>query len=261
MNREDRERLVLHLAGELGEAESEALESELARDPELRRELEELRRAVELARLRLPLEPGGEYWRGFWARLQPRLRRRSWWRSALDAMPLERWLWPAAAFGTVAAALVIAVVVLHNLTVPQEPTPMIQTTTVRIGRTEGFFERAAGEHLQRSRLLLQDLVNVASNGEPPLEVLLDSRRRGGELLSDNRSLRLAAERRQDERLSGLLDELETVMLDIANLDPEVATDMLPAIRHRIERHDLLIKIEIVNLNDGRRELPATTEVL
>ena len=125
----------------------------------------------------------------------------------------------------------------------------------------GFFERAAGEHLQRSRLLLQDLVNVASNGEPPLEVLLDSRRRGGELLSDNRSLRLAAERRQNERLSGLLDELETVMLDIANLDPEVATDMLPAIRHRIERHDLLIKIEIVNLHFGRLELPATTEVL
>ena len=261
MNREDRERLVLHLAGELGEEESEALEKELSRDPELRRELEELSRSVELTCLQVPPEPGEEYWRGFWARLQPRLRQRSWWRRALDAMPHERWLWPAAAFGTVAAALVVAVMVLHNLTVPQEPTPMVQTATVRIARTEGFFERAAGEHLQRSRLLLQDLVNVASNGEPPMEALLDSRRRGEELLSDNRSLRLAAERHQNERLSGLLEELETVMLDIANLDPEIATDMLPAIQRRIERHNLLIKIEVVNLNEGPRELPATTEVL
>lgn len=248
---ENRELLILYLADELDTREREDFEAQLEHDAELRLELEAMRSMLELTRARAPDDPGSRYWNNFWARLQPKLKRKSWWQQLVEFFAPRRGLRVATVMGTLAAALIMAVVLLYQFAVGPEVEPLEETTSFEIvKRTDGFFERAAGSHLERSRLLLQDVVNVASNGSPQVERLIDNRKRGEELLSQNRSFRHAAESQKNAKLAKLLEELELILIDIANLDTDVAQEALNSLQRRIAKKKLLSKIEILSSSAG-----------
>ena len=246
MRNDQQERLVLYLAGELGPDERIELETALRDDAELREEIEALRRTFEMVGESTPDKPGEAYWRTFWSRLQPNLHRKTWWEKFVEAFAPRSGLRLAAVFGTMAAVFVLTVFMLYQFTVTQRPEVTVRTSTIKIKRTEGFFEMAAGDYLERSRLLLLEVVNIAGNGPPPIEQVMDNRRRSEELLSENRSFRIAAEKEEDERLASLLNELEIVLMDIANIDLEVAQEALANLKRRIEKKELLEKFETVS---------------
>ena len=258
---DDQELLILYLAGELGPAEKRLLEDRLAADESLHGEMDALRMALEVASDFEPAEPPPEYWRGFWARLQPRLRKGGAWRALADFFSPRHGLRLAAGFGALAAMLAVALLVLYQVIVPDSEKPIIKTASVKIERTEGYFELATSDHLERSRLLLQEVVNIASNGPLLKEMLLDNRFRGEELLRENRTYRLAALRQNDKKLAGLLDELELVLMDIANIDPAVAHEALNSLQQRIERKDLLEKLAFVDQSGVHRLDPSSKEVM
>jgi len=257
----ERELLILYLAGELEPEERTALEKRLSGDAALRGELEALHNALRLVSDSAPSEPPEAYWRTFWTRLQPKLQRKNLWQRLSGWLVPKHGLRLATGLGTLAAMLIVALLILYQVMVPQAPEPVITRTEVRIQRTEGYFALAADDHLERSRLLLQEMVNIASNGPPNEEALLDNRRRGEELLSQNRTYRLVALRNNDEKLAALLDELEMVLMDIANIDPHVAQEALTGLQHRIEMKDLLARMNIVNLDERSRSQTSNSEVM
>jgi hypothetical protein len=242
------EQLILFLAGELEPEEARELEAALERDRELREELEALRGVLELTRARAPEEPAAEYWRGFWARLQPRLERNGWWRRLVNTLVPRHGIPVLATAGALAAALIVAVLVLQQLIVPGEPETTFETTTVTIKRTEGYFEQAAKNHLESSLLLLKDVVNISPEDKDSEAMLEYSRALGERLLSQNRTYRMAAERNKSQRLAELLDDLELVLMDIANIDMKVAEEALRSLQRRIEKKHLMSKIEDLNAN-------------
>ena len=239
------EKLILYLAGELEPHAKQELENRLALDGSLRRELDALRGVLKLAQDQIPAEPGERYWLGFWGRLQPRLERDSWWRKLVDWIAPRHGLQLATVAGVITAGFIVAFVLVHQIIVPPEPVTEVRTTTITVKRTEGFLEQAAVSHLERSRLLLQDVVNAAASRELPIERVMFSRDRGEALLSQNRSFRQAAEHQRNRKLAELLEELELVLMDIANLDPEIASEALKSLQRRIEKKKLLDKIETV----------------
>jgi negative regulator of sigma E activity len=111
-----RNRLSAYLDGSLSDGETAEVEAALAEDPELRRELEGMRRAVELLRLHGPVEAPA----GFHARVLARVdaepppgRVISLWRRTLGRVPVEAL--------ALAAAAVIVVLVIQGR--GDEPTP------------------------------------------------------------------------------------------------------------------------------------------
>jgi hypothetical protein len=258
---DDQERLILYLAGELDGPEREELEERLGRDAALRSELEALKGTLQLTQQAVPQEPSEAYWRGFWARLQPRLQKGNLWSRLAEFITPKQGLRLAAGVASLAVLLAAALILLHQTTVPQETAPAITRATVKIERTEGYFELAAGGHLERSRLLLQEVINIADNGPPPQEIIFDNQRRGEELLSENRTFRMAAERHEELELAFLLGELETVLMDIANIDPEIAQEALSSLQRRIERKELLKKIDLAKLGERPEERPPDREVI
>ena len=101
-----------------------------------------------------------------------------------------------------------------------------------------------GDHLDRSQVLLAELVNANAKDID----LRDERDRARDLLSENRLLRQTAARTGDPSHAALLDELERVLLDIANAGPNTSPADIEALQHRIGSEGLLFKVRIVDAN-------------
>jgi len=99
---------------------------------------------------------------------------------------------------------------------------------------------ALGEHLDRSEVLLLEVVNT-ENGALGQEA-------ARELLRESRLYRQTAYRVGDVATSDVLDELERLLLDVAH-----GTTPNDALKSRIEEQDVLFKIRVLQTSVRARE--------
>lgn len=99
---------------------------------------------------------------------------------------------------------------------------------------------ALGEHLDRSEVLLLEVVNTDNGGF--------EQEAARELLRESRLYRQTAYRVGDVATSDVLDELERLLLDVAH-----ATTPNDALRLRIEEQDVLFKIRVLQTSVRARE--------
>jgi len=99
---------------------------------------------------------------------------------------------------------------------------------------------ALGEHLDRSEVLLLELVNTETGGL--------GQEAARELLRESRLYRQTAYRVGDVATSDVLDELERLLLDVAH-----GTTANDALRSRIEEQDVLFKIRVLQTSVRARE--------
>ena len=100
------------------------------------------------------------------------------------------------------------------------------------------------DHLERSQIVLTELANA----NPDSIELSDSRGRARELADENRLLRQTAIHLEDWQHAALLDELERVLLDVANGPQALSSEELKQLQERIERDRLLWKVRITSAN-------------
>jgi hypothetical protein len=177
-------------------------------------------------------ERGAAYGAEVWNRLLPRL-------------PLEKprrvWLrwWIAV---PVLAGLLATAFLAGRFT----QTRFIQTQTAGIApqARQRILLITLGNHLDRSEILLAELVNTA----PGATDFSDERSNARDLLDENRLLRQTAARAGDDSQAAVLDELERALLDIAHSPSEITAHELEALQKRIENEGLLFKVRIVSSN-------------
>lgn len=246
--------LILYLEGELEEQEAKELESKLRTDEALREELEQLKTSLEMVEMSLPPEPDSSYWSNFYSRLQPRLVKKSLFKKLVEMVMPNTGLRLATALGSLAVVFIIAgIFVTQFLVRPAEPLPLVTKSTVRIEHKENALKFVVANHLDSTRLLLQEMVNIPFDDNETLqERLFDTRIRGERLLSNNRTFLQAAMKQGDAELETLLDDLELVLMEISNLDVEMAEFAIPSLQRIIQKKNLLIKIEIINLSEVDR---------
>ena len=198
------------------------------------------KRAIDLVRKVLEAPERGEgYGREVWDRLQPRLARRPGdGRSApLAGLRLAPWSLAAAVLVLVAGAFFAG-------RATQRPGEAPLSTDAR----RGILLVALGDHLERSRMVLLEYVNAA-----PLEAAGSRERaRAAELVASNRLYRQAAAREGEPGVADVLDQLERVLLEIANSPAHVSPESHEALRRRIEEEGVLFKIEVIGARAGQR---------
>jgi hypothetical protein len=198
--------------------------------PECRAAFDQLKRDLdELRDLPVP-ERGASYSGEVWARLLPALP------AAKPRRPWLRWWTVAPALATMAAAAFFAGILFE------------QRRPVGPGISAKARERvlliAMGDHLDRSQIVLAELVNATPGTFDPGE----ERTRARALLSENRLLRQTATRTGDLSDAALLDELERTLLDIANGPANLSPADLETLQQRVESEGLLFKVRIVGTN-------------
>lgn len=192
-----------------------------------------------LDRLEVP-EPGPEFETRMQARLADRIReyesRRGW----------RRWFGPAplTAIASVAAVLLVGFLVGWRLG-RESGAPEVRDRIIFV---------AVGDHLERSERLLFEIVNPPEDAVGSVPA---SRERVGALVTENRILRASlGDDAGRTSLSELLEDLETVLVEIANGPDEPSPADWARVKRRIEKRGLLLRLHV--LDDPAPVLPKPT---
>jgi hypothetical protein len=172
-------------------------------------------------------ERNSAYGAEVWARLTPHLP------LARPRSPWLRWWVLGPAF-----AAVLAVAFWAGMLTEQRQTGFSAKARERV------LLMAIGDHLERSQIILTELVHA----QPGSTDLSYERERARDLVYENRLLRESATRAGDLRDAGLLDELERALVAIANSPPAGSSDDLQEIQQRIESEGLLFKVRITGID-------------
>jgi hypothetical protein len=246
MKHRTEEELIGYRDGERKDREEVAVH--LRECTECRKEMERIE-AVFAALNAMPVpDPGEDYGQRVWRQIAPRLpeKRKSWWQATLSWRPLT-------VAGGVAALIVLAFWI-GRTTGPRDPSVGgADASKVR----ERVLVVAVGNHLGKSEMMLMELENAqpVRDGQKAINISA-TQRRAEDLVEENRLYRQTALKEGDQAMASTLDELERVLLDIANSPDEVTSAQFESLRKRIEAKGILFKVRVVNQDLREREKAA-----
>ncbi len=228
--------LVLYL---YGEADHPAvLEAHLAGCAACRAAFESMRAALGAVRAEEPPDRGGDYGARVWERLEPRL--------ALSGTGGARWPRRLLFTGALAASLLLAFLLGRH-----SPRPGVEGTSGPV--RERILLVAVGDHLERSQVVLLELLNA--DPKDPVDVSAE-RRSAEDLLPANRLYRQAAVRTGEPEVARVLEELERVLVEVANGPSELGPEETLALRRRIESQGVLFKVRVIGSQIRERQKQA-----
>jgi hypothetical protein len=101
---------------------------------------------------------------------------------------------------------------------------------------------AVGDHLERSQMLLVEIMNADTKG--PID-FSSEQAQARDLLDSNHLYRVSSQQAGDPQVARLLDQLGRVLAEIANGPSEVSPGDLEQVRHTIQSEGLLFKVRVV----------------
>jgi anti-sigma factor RsiW len=201
-------------------------------------------------------DPGEDYGARVWRQIAPRLPEKSprWWR----AFFLPQRLAPAAAL----AALVIIAFYLGRTSNPPAAVDTAKANQNQV--RERVLVVAVGEHLGKSEMVLVELSNAQPASGQKLINIAAEQRRAENLVEENRLYRQTALEGGDQAMVSTLDELERVLLDVANSPDQLTAAQFESIQKRIAEHGILLKVRVVRqelrtAESGGKSQPAQTD--
>ena len=105
---------------------------------------------------------------------------------------------------------------------------------------------SAARHVEQAQMLLRSVRNARLAGEPQSGSLADERRRSRQLLYRNMVLRREAERRGDVAVESVLDSLEPILIDIANLPDKPAREDVLSITERMRKKQIVAMLQVAS---------------
>ncbi|MDO8677076.1 MAG: hypothetical protein Q7R30_00705 [Acidobacteriota bacterium] len=246
------EELILHYYGETPRAAAPRLAEHLASCGECEAANTRLHRVLTLVDSAPPVDARPGFERDVWARLEPqldeglvrRLVRRSAVREGGSATREGGWrtfFWAPqwALAGGVAALVVVAFMAgrISNGTDVVLPAPQRAAAS-----PERVLHAAVGDHLDRTQMMLVELVNADTD---QLDQLAGEQARASDLVAANRLMRQSAEQSGDGAIADILEDLERVLLEIANAPADVTSNELSDLKSRITTEDLLFRVRVI----------------
>jgi anti-sigma factor RsiW len=101
-------------------------------------------------------------------------------------------------------------------------------------------------HVEQAQRLLRSFRNARGEGEASAEDVAYEKRRSRELLYRNIVLRREAAAKGDESVASLLDSLEPILIDIANLPDRPAQTDVRAITERMRKKNIVAMLQVAN---------------
>lgn len=215
----------------------ETIAAHLQECGECRAELERMEEVFQaLNALPVP-DPGEEYGTKVWRQIADRLpeRRMNWWAGLFMPRRLM-------ALGAAAALLVLAFYVGRKTGPTAGGEEIVDASKVR----ERVLLVAVGEHLGKSEMILMELSNAqpAEAGKSLINIST-AQKRAEDLVEENRLYRQTALNGGDNAMASTLDELQRVLLDVANSPAEVTPAQFASIQKRIAAQGILLKVRVV----------------
>jgi anti-sigma factor RsiW len=228
------EDLLLDFYGESAAADRAEREAHLASCEACRALDRETRAVLALIDTTPTVDAPEGFGREMWARVEPEIsarmtRTRTWWLSP------ARW---ALAGGM--AVLVIGSFLLGRVW-EKAPRKVDAPEASASAVTERLLRAEVEDHLERSQRVLVDLVNADDSLSGPQD---DERLRAADLVAAGRLYRQSAAAAGDVEMRDLLEDVERVLVDVANGPSTRSSNPLTDARARISEQDLLFRVRL-----------------
>jgi hypothetical protein len=197
-----------------------------------------------------PAPPGFE--REMWARLEPVVSgfRRTNAEIGRKADTTWSFEFPRWALAASVAALAVGSFALGRVWDTPTTTPKVAESIGTRELSERMLRSEVEEHLERSQRVLVELVN----GDDSAPVLLASvRERAADLVAAGRLYRRSAEQMGDRDTRDLLEDVERVLVEIANGPDVESSNGLSEVRARITDQDLIFRLRVMTAAMQARE--------
>ena len=233
MNHLSEEQIVLHYYGDA--EETAEIERHLAACAECRAEFARVQSTLrQIEPMEVP-EPTPSFEEKTWLNLRDRLPEKSGFLRRLLRPSAPKW-----AFAGVMALLLAAAFLAGHFwprpgqRIAQQPPSQVNPQRVVLV--------AVGDHLERSQMLLVEIMNADTKG--PID-FSNEQAEARELLDSNHLYRVSSQQAGDPQVAHLLDQLGRVLAEIANGPAEVSPGDLEQVRHTIQSEGLLFKVRVV----------------
>jgi hypothetical protein len=245
--------LVLHYYGEMTPLEEHRAAGHLAECHACQENYGRLQRVLAVVDSAAVAEAPDGFERVAWARLEPALpARRGGWLSSFVFSPAPL-AWAAVAVLLVVGAFMAGRQMPQTQPSAGAPAPaQASAETVR----ERILLVDLGDHLDRSQMVLVELVSAESTGRVDIS---SEQARAQQLLASNRLYRQTAATTGDAAVAAVLDELERVLVDLAASPSTLSQDDLDIVRRRIESKGLLFKVRVMSSEVRDRQKAAIHE--
>ena len=282
MNHLTEEQLVLYHFGDADGAEAGSIEEHLHGCASCQADLDGIRRTLlAVDALEAPARTDG-YGAEVWARIQPSLEgvAGSWWDRVMSFLVPRRLV----VAGGIAVLVMAAFVAGRFLptdrsaapstaapgTTTSASAPTGTTASPSTGRSaaapapqqaaadrelvrERILLVAVGDHLERSQIALIELVNSPSGSTVDIT---GEQERARDLVTENRLYRQAALTTGEPGVASVLDDLERVLVEIANSPSKMTGDEFNEVRKRIEQQGIIFKVRVFGDRVREREASA-----
>jgi hypothetical protein len=236
MNHLNEEEMILKHYNELRDA---ALEAHLADCAECRAELQRLSAALaRVPQIKVPELPDS-YEAKVWANLRDQLpeRRQGWFAEMLRP---RQW----AVAGAMAALVVVAFVAGRYVERGGGNNAGQNPVTISDAGRDRIVSVSLDHHLERTQILLVEVLTSDSKGKGDFT---DKQETARDLLDSNRLYRTSnTKTAKDPAVQHTLDELERVLVEIANSPQDVSRDDIDRLQRSIEQQGLLFKVRVID---------------
>jgi len=233
MNHLSEEQIVLHYYGDAEEASE--VERHLAACAECRAEFARVQSTLrQIEPLEVP-EPAAGFEEKTWLNLRDHLPEKG---SFLKRLLQGRQKWALAG----AMAVLLAAAFLAGRFWPR-PGPQIAEQPPSQVNPQRVVLVAVSDHLERSQMLLVEIMNADTKG--PIN-LSSEQAEARELLDSNHLYRVSSQQAGNPQVARLLDQLGRVLAEIANGPADVSPEDLQQVRHTIQSEGLLFKVRVVS---------------
>jgi len=240
--------LVLHFYGESRPSEKQRVSEHLETCAPCRASWLDLGDTLKLVDAAPAPEPGPEFERVMWARVQQALPKPAapWW-SVTRLLPYAA----AAAVVVVAGVAGARMWMARHAPIAAPETKASSTSTPR----ERVLLAALDEHFETTQTLLVELMNGqdAGGAENAAGDFSYERTTAGELVSSGRLYRATARQNGDVQFARMLDDLEPVLVDVARSPERMTRNDLQSLRARIDEASLLFKVRALSNEIRDRE--------
>jgi hypothetical protein len=241
--------LVLHYYGEMPAADESRAATHLSTCGACQENYARLQRVMAFVDSAPAVEAAPGFERIAWARLEPSLHtpRRTW---------LSWFVFSPARLAFTAGIVILIGAAFMAGRLTRTPAPGGAPQSAEKVR-ERILLVDLGEHLDRSQMVLVELVSADDSGGS-VDISLEQSR-AEQLVSANRLYRQTAASTGDAAMASVLDELERVLVDIAASPSTVTTEEFDSVRRRIDSKEILFKVRVVSSQVRDRQKAANRE--
>jgi hypothetical protein len=248
--------MIEALYDELRLEERAAFDRHLESCPRCALEFKEMASALKVMSTRERRDPGAEFWEGYWDRLSKRAEEEE----AFASEPPRRkgfasfvGLIPSWAYQAAAAVLLLTVGILIGRSILSPPPVKLKTAAteasggVSVEPVSDPVVRAKN-YVQRSKLVLLALVNYDPQTEDPYGLDLPTQKKiSAELVEQAGLLKTELRDPGQRRLRELVADLETILIQIANLESEQDLEAVDLVKQGVANRGVLLKINLTEM--------------